>query len=680
MPETSIIITAQDRYSDAIKKMSDYTKRLNKDVDSLETSLMELGNQKTTLKIDADVALADLKAAEKQFKSTRDEADGLKLQLAQANYDNIKRNLNLVTKAAKDTETQLSKMGVSAKRSSNGGIAAKLSTISRSISTAGGLSLVSDLAHSAFNYGVGSVLGTSGGNIASNAVSTAISGVAIGNMVAPGIGGVIGGTVGLVGGTLSGIIQNESAKDDAFKSYVQEAVETQISSMDSTLTSGTAIAGSREQTRMAFAHRFGSDEAANAYLEQVKSMAMGTNYSYDEITGYSKSLLNSYDPEAVFGVLQTLSDASAGLDLGQSDVNALIKGLALMRTTGKATQEYLNYFSERGVDVYQALSNATGADKPQIAKMVSGGQISGETAAQALLDYINETFGGLSEKLAGTYDAMVDNLADTQAEIDAAMGEGYTSVRVASIGDQIEAYGGELGTALSEANKAIGAGRAALDNLADQYTQEALGAVLLGQGTTLDWSKENLAELDELSGKYQEAMAAYETGNTEAGAQVEAYLEEARALAEAQYDSSEAARTVADTELELIDAINANTSALGGWRAQYDQNQALSKGRMGSALLEAGTTGTLGFLGISERDLRPEATGLQRVPYNNFPALLHEGERVLTASEARNYHGGGATVNVSGNTFVVRQDSDVDAIAAAIAEKISLAQMAGVAQ
>ena len=31
-------------------------------------------------------------------------------------------------------------------------------------------------------------------------------------------------------------------------------------------------------------------------------MAVNTNYTYDEITGYSKSLLNSYSPEETLGV------------------------------------------------------------------------------------------------------------------------------------------------------------------------------------------------------------------------------------------------------------------------------------------------------------------------------------------------------------------------------------------
>ena len=418
-------------------------------------------------------------------------------------------------------------------------------------------------------------------------------------------------------------------------------------------------------------------------------MAKSTNYTYDEITGYSKLLLNSYGADETLGVLMSLSDATAGLNLNSSDINMFISGLSRMRTTGKATQEYLNYFSERGVDVYQALADATGANKSSIAEMVTNGDISGGTAAQAILDYIDKTYGGLSEKLAGTYDALVDNLGDVMTDIDASMGEAYNEERGKSIAQQIETYGGELGTALQEANQAIGAGRAALENLADSYTEEALGAVLTGKETTLQWSDENTQRLKELSSLYQSAMEDYKDGNTQAGALVESYLEEARALAEAQYDSSEAAMSVADTEKDLITAINENTSALRGWRGSYDTSQALTKGRAAGAI--AGDPQAMGDVsynaelgtGSASTIVRQKAgragkfaTGIDYVPYDNFPALLHQGERVQTAEEARSDRGNRPIV-ISGNSFTVREEADIDRVASALLEKIELAERRG---
>jgi TP901 family phage tail tape measure protein len=58
--------------------------------------------------------------------------------------------------------------------------------------------------------------------------------------------------------------------------------------------------------------------------------------------------------------------------------------------------------------------------------------------------------------------------------------------------------------------------------------------------------------------------------------------------------------------------------------------------------------------------------GISSVPRNNYPAVLHRGESVLPSGEARKYRNGGGSgggVSVTGNTFVVRKDSDINDIA-----------------
>jgi len=73
------------------------------------------------------------------------------------------------------------------------------------------------------------------------------------------------------------------------------------------------------------------------------------------------------------------------------------------------------------------------------------------------------------------------------------------------------------------------------------------------------------------------------------------------------------------------------------------------------------------------------AGGLDRVPRNGFPAILHKDERVQTKAEADDYRSGrgsgnsGASGNVTltGNTFIVRQESDIQSIAYALARELS---------
>ncbi len=658
MPEASIVIKSTDRYSDTVKKMATVTKSFSKDVDQLENTLYALNKNKYALKMDLSKAKTELKEAEKQFERTHSAADGLKVELAQANYDGMVRNLKAVTTAARDTEKAISKV-----ENQSGGRKSTFSNVATAIAASGIGDMAKELAITAGTSVAGSLGGDNVGTMASSVLSSAATGAALGSIL-PGVGTAIGAVAGAAVGAISGGLQIFEKKDDAFKSYVQESYETVTQEQADSLSSGSAIAGSREQTQMAFAQKLGSDEAADAYLERVKTMARDTNYTYDEITGYSKLLLNTYDTEKTLSVLQTLSDASAGLNLDTSDVNMFISGLSRMRTTGKTTQEYLNYFSERGVDVYQALANSTGADKSQIAQMVTDGEIAGADAAEAILTYINETYGGLSEKLATTYDAMVDNLSDFQADMDAAMGEGYNEARKEGLQAQMDWMSGESGEAVEEANRAIGAWKAELENQKEQYIRDAMDAMMA-------------------SDEYQTAKAEGDA------AEMGRLIMEAKVQGMNEYNASDGAQLALESEMALVESIRNDTVLNQNyWDAGYEKGQEFTKGM--AAARRASSSVTYSYYGPEyDQTYRQNsniptyaaasgyATGIDYVPYDNFPALLHQGERVQTAVEARSERAGFSGIQISMYGTTIREDADVDRVAEALLRKVELASMRG---
>lgn len=649
MPEASIVIKSTDRYSDAVKKMATVTKSFSKDVDQLEDTLYALNKNKYSLKLDASKAKAELKAAEKQFDLTHSAADGLKKELAQANYDNIVRNMKAVTTAARDTEKAISKVE---NRPGGSSGAKKVSELATAVAAGGIGDMAKDLALSAGSSLAGSLGGDIAGTMASSVLSSMATGATAGALFGP-VGAAIGAAAGGIIGAATGGLQIYEKKDDAFKSYVQEAYDTVTQEQADSLSSGSAIAGTREQTQMAFAQKLGGDAEATAYLGRVKEMAKNTNYTYDEITGYSKLLLNTYDTEKTLGVLKTLSDASAGLNLNSSDVNMFISGLSRMRTTGKTTQEYLNYFSERGVDVYQALANSTGADKSSIAEMVTDGKISGEDAVEAILTYINDTYGGLSEKLATTYDAMVDNLADFQADMDAAMGEGYNEGRKAGIQAQMDWMSGESGEAVEEANRAIGAWKAELENQKEQYVRDAMDAMMA-------------------SDEYQTAKAEGDA------AEMGKLIMQAKVQGMNEYNASEGAQLALESEKALVTSIRNDTVLNQNyWDAGYEKGQEFSKG-MAAARRDNYWSGYGSTTGPNpQRNPYRYAVGIDYVPYDNFPALLHQGERVQTAVEARSERPGMSGIQISMYGTTIREDADIDRVAEALLRKVELAATRG---
>ena len=69
------------------------------------------------------------------------------------------------------------------------------------------------------------------------------------------------------------------------------------------------------------------------------------------------------------------------------------------------------------------------------------------------------------------------------------------------------------------------------------------------------------------------------------------------------------------------------------------------------------------------------AAGVKRVPYDNYPALLHKGEAVLPAGEAGEYrdHGnqaGRAAANISLNITVNGANMDENRLASILVNKL----------
>ena len=70
------------------------------------------------------------------------------------------------------------------------------------------------------------------------------------------------------------------------------------------------------------------------------------------------------------------------------------------------------------------------------------------------------------------------------------------------------------------------------------------------------------------------------------------------------------------------------------------------------------------------------AYGLNRVPYDGFPAVLHEGERVLTANEARaagSGGGSGVTIQIGEVTVYGADEAAAYQVAQIIASEVASA-------
>lgn len=671
MPDVSIAISAQDRYSSAIKSMTQITKSFSKDADEMEDILHKLNTNKYSLKLDADAALKELKALEKQFAATGDEADGLKAQLAKANYDNIKRNLDLVTKGAKDAEKQMQKTGEAFRKTGNqvgfGGASGVVSAL-----VASGIGqMVGQIAQQGANILVSSRGGEAAGTIFSSALSSAISGSAIGTMaLGPGIGAAIGAAAGAGLGAISGAAQNFQKRDDAFKSYVQEAAENQLAQRDSDITSGSSIAAGRETDLISFSTLFKDRGVAEDYLKGLVDMANTTPFLYDDLTAMSKTLATyGYEAKGILPVLRTIGDTGAALGMSTSDMTMVAQALGRMKSSDKTTLEYLNILNDRGIGAVGMLAEAKGKSQGEIYDMISKGQIAGTEAVEIIMQALTDSFAGSMSEQSRTFSGLSSTLEGMEQEMQNAYGEGYNDARNKGLQDQIDWLSGKSGEAQEEANRAIGAWQASLENAKEEYIRKAVDDAM----ETSD---------------YQKAKAAGDA------AEMGRILMQAKTKGMNEYNASKGAQEALAAEKAMVESIRADTSTNDDyWDAGYERGQWYTKGlaagimdsrdQVASAAAIKSSWEAFGGGGNNSYfDVDPGsfAVGLDRVPYDNFPALLHEGERVLTASQARAAERGGPTVQVTvtGNSFYGSDAAMEDRVAQKVAHEVARAVQLGV--
>lgn len=655
MPETSIVIKATDRYSDVLKTLSKTTKAFTKDVDSLEEGLYALNKTKYTLKLDAKKAKQALKEAEKQFDLTHSAADGLKMELAQANYDNVVRNLNAVTKEARNTEKELSKLE---NRSGGGGGGA--ANFGKSVVQALAISGITDSAKQLLSQGAttlaGSAFGNEGGMLFSNALSMATSGASAGFMVAGPAGALVGAGIGGLVGLGSGALQSYESRDSAFKSYVQDSVQEQLDAQSESLTSGSSIAAGRETDKISFATLFGSKETADSYLTNLVGMANSTPFLYDDLTSMSKTLATyGYDADSILPVLQTIGDAGAALGQSTNDMTAVATAIGRMKSSNKTTLEYLNILNDRGIGAVGMLSDAYGVDQGTMYSMISKGKVAGQDAARIILDALSDSFAGSMEAQSKTFSGITSTIEGLQQELDNAMGEGYNQTRMQGLEAQKEWLAGDSGQEMQEAYTAIGAWKASLENAKEQYIRDAMNDAM--------------------------GSEAYKTAEAEGdAAEMGRILMKAKIDGMNEYNANEGKDEELAQELSLIESVRDDTALNNSyWNAGYTLGQEFSKGRAAattdSAWADAVNNFNSGY--TKHRSGHQRAMGIDYVPYDNFPALLHEGEKVLTAGEARQEKNGVSGIQIVMNGTVIREEADVQRIAQEMLNKLEEANMRG---
>lgn len=665
--DISICFAFKDQFTSGLLKSKKGLEEMKKKLEDTNGKIDELNKRKASLATDFTRAQNELKAAKKALDDTKESAD--RLEKASYNFESLQTELRSLSRESKEAEKAQADLNDAIQRNQNrasSGGSGGDSILSR-LAAAGATQMVGQVVTQAFQQSVESAFGSEAGTMVSGVLDGVKWGASIGSAFAPGIGTAIGAAAGGLLGAATGALNVQSGREDALKSAVQEVYGNAWEAVTAPLSGGITTATDREQQELAFGTLLGSSEDAKTWLDILQKKAAVTPFGFSDLTSMSKTLLSygvGTDEQNLW--MQAIGDAGSARGITGEGLTAIATYLGRMSSTDKVTLEYLNPLMERGINAIDYLAENKGVSTAEIYDMISKNELSGAEAARVIVDAMAEYNKGAMEAQSQTYSGMVSTMEDNKEQVDAAMGEGYTAKRKEGLLAQTQ-WLDKGGT--KDAYKLIGEYQASLENAKEEAVRKAL---------------DKAAQTEE----YRKALAEND------GAEMGRILAEAQAAAEKEYRNSEGYQDMLQSQKDSVDSIREDLVADGTWRTfGYDMGIEFSKG-FGSALREDTATGNVneflwGLFGnegetrfageilwdkLTGKDTKKNhADGLSYVPYDGYPARLHEGERVLTASEARGY-GQGVSVSVTVNGLTVREEADVDRIAETLAQKLSEAK------
>lgn len=714
----SVYLTAIDGISPVFATITDKTRALDKESQELQQTYENLQKANAALiakKVELEKSLkivdAGVREAKKNFKAFGDELSEDTYEKALKYQQKLRDELTATNKSLRENQAIYKENIETIRKNALGGEGqgTGLGDIARGIFAGQVGQMLSSSIGGLGQSVLTSAIGTPEASLVSDTLSGIIAGAAAGSIL-PGIGTAIGAALGGASGLISGGTKIFEAKDDAFKDYYGGLYDDVKGRSGEMVEAGTSLASTRETNRISFTTLFDGDEdRARGYLEDLIDMANSTPFLYDDLVSMSKTLATyGYDDSNILPLLQTIGDTGAALGMSTSDMNTVGTALGRMKSSDKATLEWLNILNDRGIGAVGMLADAYGVSQKDMYGKISKGEISGAEAVEIITAALSRDkkdggFAGSMAEQSQTFSGISSTLEGLQQNLNALGGERYNALRQSGKEAEVNALNGDLGDAIGEINRIIGENQARKENLQDQYMREALETVLLGRRGTV-FSTEQQVELNGLAQEYAQAKRQYEeSGRTdgEAAAKMESLYEQAQALGQAYFENSDFVKTLNDLERDEIQAIRENTAGLDeATQASYKLSQELSKGLAvkwvkdiyGDTIAEgkggdiSQVTAASSYLSGPEQEQDgyytysgvfvpySHAFGLPRVPYDEYPALLHADERVLTAEQARAQDAqNGAPplqLTVTGNSFVGTGEEMADQVAEIIVRKL----------
>lgn len=171
-----------------------------------------------------------------------------------------------------------------------------------------------------------------------------------------------------------------------------------------------------ETNTMAFESLTGSMEMSVEMIEYLQQYAAKSTFTFEQVSQSAKTLLGyGIDLKNISYVMQTIGDATSAMGNTENfDRIALAIGQTLSKGTAKS--EEMLQLMEANIPVVEILSEKLGMTAQEIAN-IGDHSVSSVKVVNALLEGLNERYGGMSENMATTTTGLINNIKESVAYI-----------------------------------------------------------------------------------------------------------------------------------------------------------------------------------------------------------------------------------------------------------------------
>lgn len=628
--EVNNIVTLKDNFLSALNNMMNQQKNFKRETQELYKQLGMLNGKKIQLKIDEKAAgknlTKTLREAQKEFDKTGKHSEAMKKRIHDAvsrkitlkfSTDSANKNIKNVEKSIKKLETDIDK--VNKKKIDSKGTSAE------------------------------------------NKKTTLASGKS-----ASGSGESILAPIKGIAGNLLNIF-----------SYVTGAVNSAANAGISTLN----IAGQMEQTQTIFEMMLKNNKNGQKMLEDLKDFSIKSPFEFGDLAKTTQAALSKgFKQNDMINLLQDAGDAASGTGKGQEGVDNIINALGQMQRKGKVSSQEMDMLTDNGIDAWEYVAKGIKKSADQAKNLAEKGLLPADKAIQAIRNGMRQDFSGNMNKQSRTLLATLANIKKfATLNILGSFGEGIRQGILPS-----------------------------LQRFTDKLTQNGAGMDLFKQnihnvGKSIGEFLGNNA--DRLVNFFEKLFSNEQFQKADFGEKIKMTLDKIYISIKAWFDGEggskiyEVFSNMADKAVEiLIGALLKNYprfSEIGfkvGCTMFAGMLKGIGSGLFGSADGKASSSVEDMVKKINEAEQMkksssladgsgntpstknsksmPYAFGVSRVPYNNYPALLHEGERVLTKQEANKTAGLSISIAKLADHLVIREEADIEKVTERLALKL----------